>query len=83
MLPDIRMLTESQREDLLRQISAWRASRTDPGDLAVLLALRFQLESEDIDSGAALEAVTIARRSVGRMPKGGRPARAGSVTRQV
>lgn len=76
-------LTVAQRELLLSQASAWRARCEDPGDLAVMLALRFQLEGESIDASAALESICAARRSIGRVKaKRGLPARVGSVGRR-
>ncbi len=47
-------------------------------------ALRFRLECEHLDTGAALEAVAIARRSIGRLKvKSERPARVGSAQRMT
>ncbi len=42
-------LADAQRETLLAQVSVWRAQRSDPGDLAVMPALRFRLECPDFD----------------------------------
>lgn len=76
-------LTDAERGALLARLQAWQAACDYSGDLLTLDALRYRLQVPNLSAADALEAVTLVRRSIGRLPKAVKPSRTGSVTRRL
>ena len=76
-------LSDAERAELLQLAADWRDTAADPGDKALLAAIGMLLQRYFVDCREAFEAVSTARRSVGRMPKSKPPTRVGSMPRTV